>query len=284
MLFLSQSLYSAHPEQGIYINHGTMEKTSYLNYLIEEARTSGIGTFIIDLEKKTNGYSKNIERVKQSGIKYVARIVVFPDGAKPHQMKSKSYWQQRYALADAAIKMGAKEIQLDYIRYSSKQPPSSQNKYDVLEVAHFFKDKVAAQKIPLQLDVFGISSLGEVKTIGQSIPVLSKAADVICPMNYPSHWEPYQKYSKQPYETVYNAIQSLRKQFDNKPLGFKLIPYIELSNYRFPMSHTETLNYIDAQIKATEHGRADGWYAWSPGNKYNNLFKVLKARESKNPI
>lgn len=245
---------------------------------------TGIGTFVVDLEKKTNGYSKNIERVKQSGIKYVARIVVFPDGAKPGQMKSKSYWQQKYQLAEAAIKMGAKEIQLDYIRYSSKQPPSTQNKYDVLEVAQFFKNKVAAQNIPLQLDVFGISSLGEAKTIGQSIPVLSKAADAICPMNYPSHWEPYLKYSKQPYETVYNAIQSLRKQFNNKPLSFKLIPYIELSNYRYPMSHAKTLNYIEAQIKAVEDGRADGWYAWSPGNKYNNLFKVLKSRQSKNPI
>jgi hypothetical protein len=282
VLLFSQPLFAALPEQGIYINQGTMSKTGYLNYLIQESKAAGIKTFVIDYTKRSTGYAKNIENVKKNGIKYVARIVVFPDGAKEQQMKSKAYWQQKYQMVDSAIKMGAEEIQLDYIRYSSKQRPSKQNSHDVLEVAKFFKDKVSKQNIPLQLDVFGISSYREIPSIGQSIPVLSTAADAICPMNYPSHWEPYLKYSKEPYQTVYNAIQALRGQFKGKPLSFKLYPYIELSNYRMPMSNPKILNYIEAQIKATEDGHADGWYAWSPQNKYNNLFQVLKTR-TKNP-
>ena len=73
---------------------------------------------------------------------------------------------------------------------------------------------------------------------------------------------------------------SLRKQFNNKPLNFKLIPFIELSNYRYPLSKTEKTKYIHDQIRASEDANADGWYFWSAGNKYQSLFDLLKSKQS----
>ena len=62
-------------------------------------------------------------------------------------------------------------------------------------------------------------------------------------------------------------------------MPIKMYPYIELSNYHFPMSRPKTLEYIKAQIKAVHDAGADGWYAWSPHNRYDNLFHVLESMQ-----
>ncbi len=58
----------------------------------------------------------------------------------------------------------------------------------------------------------------------------------------------------------------------------KVYAYIELSNYHFPMSRAKTLEYIKAQIRAVDEADGDGWYAWSPHNRYDNLFRVLQGK------
>jgi hypothetical protein len=75
---------------------------------------------------------------------------------------------------------------------------------------------------------------------------------------------------------VYDSLISIREQFDNN-LPVKLYPYIELSNYHYPLAHDKKLKYIYAQIQAVQDAGADGWYAWSPNNKYDSLFSVLES-------
>ncbi len=94
-------------------------------------------------------------------------------------------------------------------------------------------------------------------------------------MVYPSHYEPFRYHATRPYETVYDSLVGIKDQLKDTPVKVKVIPYIELSNYRYPLSHSKKLEYIEAQIKAAENGGADGWYVWSPHNKYDNLFTVL---------
>lgn len=277
-LLLFQATQANAMTKGIYINQGTIENTKYITYLIERSKKTGIKTFIVDLERLTPNYAKNIRLIKESGISYVARIVVFPDGGKPEQVRSEAYWNKRYKLVQEAVALGADQIQLDYIRYSSKQPPSPKNAYDILKIINWFQAKTS---VPLQIDVFGISSFGPSKYIGQDIKLFANSVEAICPMVYPSHYEPFKKHAVTPYETVYSSLMAIRKQFDNKPLRFKLIPYIELSNYRFPLSKEKKLAYIHAQIQAAENANADGWYVWSPQNYYDNLFHVLETRSVK---
>jgi len=264
--------------KGIYITQPTLEDTTYLSYLIQRAKKVGIHTFIVDMEKPSKHYEANIALLHQNNINYVARIIIFPGGGTPEQVKSIAYREKKYALIKAAIAYGAKQIQLDYIRYSSKQPPSAKNAEDILQIIRWYKTRI---NVPLQVDVFGISSFGPSKWIGQDIKLFSSSVDVFCPMVYPSHYEPYKIHAVKPYDTVYSSLMAIHKQFNNQPLPFKLYPFIELSNYRYPLSRNKKLEYIHAQIQAAENANADGWYVWSPHNYYDNLFTVLETKSVK---
>jgi hypothetical protein len=260
--------------KGIYITQETLEDTKYITYLINRAKKVGIHSFIVDLEQPSAKYKTNIQLLQKNGIAYVARIIVFPNnGGKPAEVLSEAYWEKKYKLVKYALAYGASQIQLDYIRYNSKQRPSTKNAEDILRIIRWFKTRI---NVPLQIDVFGISSFGPSRYIGQDIKLFSKSVDTICPMVYPSHYEPFRVHAVKPYDTVYSSLQAIRQQFNNKPLPFKLIPYIEQSNYRYPLSRQKKLAYLYAQIQAAEKANADGWYVWSPHNYYDSLFQVLE--------
>jgi hypothetical protein len=264
-------------DKGIYVSQDSLENTKYINYLIDRSKKVGISTFIVDLNLMTPRYEKNIHLVLDSGIKYIARIVIFPGGGTDDQILSEAYWEKRYKLVQTAIQSGAQGIQLDYIRYNTKRPASAQNARNVYQVISWFKNRLNESQVPLQIDVFGISSFGEEKHIGQNVQLFANSVDVICPMDYPSHFEPFRQHAVTPYKTVYDALIAFKQQF-NGPVPVKLYPYIELSNYRYPLSREQRFAYINAQIRAVENAGADGWYAWSPGNKYDYLFTVLENR------
>lgn len=265
--------------KGIYLTQWTLENTALLNYLIKHAKAAGIDTFIVDMELPSKRYQANIALLKANHITYVARIIMFPEGGgKPQEISNPTIWQRKYALVKQAVEWGASSIQLDYIRYSSKEPASSEHAKNVYKIIQWYKNKLAEQSIPLQVDVFGITSLGESKHIGQNVQMFAQSVDAICPMVYPSHFVPFPSHFEHPYDTVYDSLALLQKQFNNN-MPIKMYAYIELSNYHYPMTHAKTLEYIKAQIKAVENVGADGWYAWSPHNRYDNLFYVLENQE-----
>lgn len=202
--------------------------------------------------------------------------MIFPHGGSPSQVKSQSYWETKYRLVDAAIRFGADEIQLDYIRYTTKVPASHQNAKDILAVIDWFKEKISKHNIPLQIDVFGEVSFKPSMRIGQDLQVFAHSVDAVCPMVYPSHYHPYQYHSDRPYQTIDKSLKALKGQF-NGNLPFKLIPYIEASNFRYRKSFNQQVIYIQSQIRAVENNHADGWYVWSPNNHYNALFNALKS-------
>jgi hypothetical protein len=265
--------------KGIYVTQYNLENTAFLNYLIKHAKAAGIDTFVVDLEKPSKRYRDNVALLKENNIHYVARIVMFPNGGTARVIRDPAYWQKRYTLVKQAVDWGATQIQLDYIRYNVAQKASPENAKHILEIIQWYKTKLSGQNIPLQVDVFGIASFGESKHIGQNIKLFSQSVDAVCPMVYPSHYVPFPEHFKHPYDTVYDSLMSIRDQFDDK-MPIKLYAYIELSNYHYPMSHEKTLAYIRAQLEAVEAAGADGWYAWSPHNRYDNLFYVLENQKT----
>ncbi|MDR3490450.1 MAG: putative glycoside hydrolase [Gammaproteobacteria bacterium] len=281
LLGFSSTIYATGLVKGIYLTQETAENTSYIKYLIHQCKAVGITTMVVDVEIPSKQLQNNVALIKSNHLNYVARVIVFPDGGKPEQIASQAYWEKRYKLVKAGIDYGATEIQLDYIRYSSKQKASPENAKNILKVAQWFKQKLKEEKIPLQLDIFGIASFGESKNIGQNVRLLAQAADVLCPMLYPSHFDPYLEHARTPYETILNALNAIREQFDYE-IPVKIYAYIELSNYRYPLSGAKRTAYIQAQIKAVKDAHIDGWYAWSAHNKYEYLFHILEA-ENKMP-
>jgi len=266
--------------KGIYVTQYTLENTHYLNYLIKNAKASGINTFVVDLEIPRDKYKRNIALVKQNGLRYVARVIMFPGGGTKAQVQNPNYWQGKYRLVQAAIAYGADRIQLDYIRYNTKQKPNAQNAKDIHGIVQWYKNKVAANNIPLEIDVFGIASFGESKYIGQNIKLFSQTVDAICPMVYPSHYTPFAYHYKKPYETVHESLDHIYDQFEDG-LPVKMIAYIELSNYHYSMTRAQKYKYIQAQLTAVKDAEADGWYAWSPHNRYDHLFTVLQQQQDK---
>jgi len=261
--------------KGIYITQSTLERTSYIKKLIKQAKAVGINTFVVDYGYNSSSYRRNIKLLKQNNIRYVARIVVFPYGGTTAQVRSKAYWQKKYRLAERAIALGAKEIQLDYVRYKSSQKASVKNIENIYKVIKWFKQKLKTKNIPLQVDVFGITGFGRSLHVGQDLQIFADSVDVICPMVYPSHYEPYKKHARDPYFIVSETLRALHAQFPGL-LPFKVYPFIEIYNYRYPLPRNQKLKYIYEQIRAVENKNVDGWYAWSAGNKYYYLFRVLK--------
>lgn len=263
--------------KGIYVTQSSAQHQKTMNYLLENAKSLGISTFVIDTDKESKLFSKYVPMVVQSGIEYVARIVVFPTGGLPSEIKSQAYWEKRWKQMEYAISLGADQIQLDYIRYKPSQPPLESNYQDIYNVIQFFKKRLAEKypNVKLQADVFGITAIKPGMEIGQDISKFGGLLDVVCPMVYPSHFEPHLKTSAAPYKTINVALRHLKKKTLNYP-NLKVIPFIEAFNYRYPMSRQHKIKYIMAQMQAVIDNKANGFYVWSANNKYDTLFYILK--------
>jgi hypothetical protein len=270
-------------DKGIYLTQYMLENPDKLNYFIREAKAAGINTFVIDHDYQSSHYAAAIAKVKAAGIKNVARIVVFSDGGNSQQIHSHAHWEEIYKLADQAIKAGVDTIQLDYIRYSSKAPADPQHAKDVYQVIKWFKTKVNAEHVAMEIDIFGEVSYYPSMHVGQDIKLFADSVDGVNPMVYPSHFWPYQKYSAEPYKTVNNSLKSLVGQFNgNAP--FKVHAFIEAANYHYlkKTSNAEKQKYLLQEIRAVDDAKdVSGWYVWSANNVYDNLFEVLKNNKTK---
>ena len=270
-------------DKGIYLTQYTLENPKKLDYLIQEAKATGINTFVIDHEYQSSHYAAAIAKVKAAGIKYVVRVVVFDNGGAAKQIKSPEYWEERYKYVEDAIKAGADRVQLDYIRYSSKEPASPEHAKDVYKIIKWFKAKVGSHNVPMEIDIFGEVSYYPSMHIGQDIKMFADSVDGVNPMVYPSHYWPYQKYSAEPYKTVNNSLNALSGQFNDEP-PFKIHAFIEAANYHYlkKTSDSDKQKYLLQEIRAVEDAKAvAGWYVWSANNSYDNLFKVLKNNKIK---
>lgn len=270
-------------DKGIYLTQYMLEKPEKLDYFIREAKATGINTFVIDHEYFSSRYAPAIAKVKAAGIKNVTRIVVFEAGGNAKQIKSEAYWNEKYKMVQDAINAGSDAIQLDYIRYSSKQPADPQHAKDVYQVIKWFKKKINAEKVPMEIDIFGEVSYYPSMHIGQDIKMFADSVDGVNPMVYPSHFWPYQKYSAEPYKTVNSSLNSLTSQFGGNP-PFKVHAFIEAANYHYLKKTTDAQKqkYLLEQIRAVEDAKGvSGWYVWSANNVYENLFKTLRDNKIK---
>jgi hypothetical protein len=260
--------------QGIYLQQNTVQTPKRLERLIDKSLDVGVDTLVVDLETRQAGYAKAIEHIQERGLSYVPRIVMFADGGNREQVNSRAFWEERWKLAQYAIELGAKDVQLDYIRYSSKTAASPQNALDVREVLRFFRKRVNDLGARLQIDVFGEVGYGPSTHIGQDIGLFAPEIDAVCPMVYPSHYEPFKEHALQPYETVHSSLVGLQRQMGSSKVP--VLAYIELFNYRYKLTPEQRVEYIRAQLRAVKAADAEGWIAWSAGNRYDILFDVLR--------
>jgi hypothetical protein len=260
---------------GLYLTEATASKTSRLKQLIKQSKQAGINTLIIDYAYNNSRFVKNLKLVKQSGLHYVARIVVFNHGGTYAQVHNPSYWQKPYRYVKKAMQAGADAIQLDYIRYNTRARRSKQNAKDIHKVIIWYKQHI---NVPLEVDVFGMATHKPAQTIGQNLNIFAKTVDFICPMVYPSHYFPYDYHGRHPYRTIMKSMRLLDKQFGDQHGHVKIIPWLEAYNFRRRMSRSARMAYIWDQIRAAKDSGSDGYYIWSAKNQYRNLFAILKSK------
>ena len=268
---ISQALFKT---QGIYLQQNTAQTPKRLDRLIDKALDVGINTLVVDLFTQQKGYRKAVEHIHERGLRYVPRIVMFADGGNHEQVNNRAFWEERWKLAQYALELGAKDIQLDYIRYSSKTAASPQNALDIREVLRFFRKRINERGARMQIDVFGEVGYGPSMHIGQDMGLFATEVDAVCPMVYPSHYEPYEEHAQQPFETVHSSLLGLQRQMGSSKVP--VLAYIELFNYRYKLTPEQRIDYIRAQLRAVKEASADGWIAWSAGNHYDVLFDVLR--------
>jgi hypothetical protein len=267
--------------QGIYLQQNTLLTPKRLEHMIDNSVDVGVNTMVVDLWWPSPNYKKSVERIQERGIRFVPRVTMFPDGGTREQINDQAYWEARYKLVSYALDLGAKDVQLDYIRYNVRTPASPNNALDIREVLRFFKKRVNERGSRLQIDVFGEVSFGPSLHIGQDIGVFAKEIDAVCPMVYPSHYEPYEEHAHLPYETVYGSLTALKRQMGSEQVP--VLAYIELFNHRHKMDESERINYIRAELRAVREAKAEGWLAWSAGNYYDILFDILRRYRDESP-
>ncbi len=270
-------------DKGIYLTQYVLENPDKLDHFISEAKATGINTFVIDHDYYSSHFAPAIAKVKGAGIKCVARIVVFSNGGNAEQVKSKEHWEKILKLAKDAIKSGVDVIQLDYIRYSSKAEANPQHAKDIHQIILWFKERINADNVPMEIDIFGEVSYYPSMHIGQDIKLFADSVDGVNPMVYPSHFWPYQKYSAEPYKTINNSLNALTGQFDHQT-PFKVHAFIEAANYHYlhQTSNAQKQKYLLQEIRAVEDSKnVSGWYVWSANNVYDNLFIVLRNNKIK---
>lgn len=260
--------------RGIYVNQQSIHSTKKLQHLIEVAKSTDINTFVVDLHRLTETYKNNLKLIKKANINIHTRIIVFPGGGTEEQVHSDTYLEKRINLAKQAVRLGSKVIQLDYIRYSTKQRRSSKNAEDILKVINKFRQADIISGTPIHAAVFGEALYAESTAIGQNLRLFAPFLEGVAPMLYPSHFKPYKESTERAYETIYDSLSALKIQF-NDTIPFEVIPYFEIYNIRVPMTKEVRYRYIRDQIRAIQDHQVNGWIAWSATNKYGYLFDIL---------
>jgi hypothetical protein len=238
--------------------------------------------------------------LKKRGIYTIARQVVYKDNVFPRKNpkaavhnhlgeiwydRGRITWldpynqeARRYNLLIAlqAAKLGFDEIQFDYIRfptdgnlkairYAQPHTPgaASQALVDFLSQARRLLHPLG---IKISIDVFGLTtSVNTGMGIGQQMGPMTAEVDFVCPMTYPSHYNPGEYGlaipNDQPYKTIYMAMRDALKVLGPEN-AHKLRPYFQDFSLK-----GRGIKYGPAEVRAQIQAAADlnvmDWTLWN---------------------
>lgn len=262
-----------------------------------------------------------LKDVKSRGMYAIARIVVFRDNVMPRKRPELavknpdgSIWQDRkqltwlnpykqeavdyiLELAEKTADMGFDEIQFDYIRFPS-DGNTKNCRYGVehssvtasAAVVDFLKQarkRLSPKGIKISIDVFGLTTTEKTDMgIGQKIVEMTEQVDYVSPMIYPSHYNNGEygipNPNKEPYRTVYIALQGAKKRIPVE----KLRPWLQDFSMKGVKYGPEE---IKAQIQACYDCDVKTWLLWNAACKYTkaglkskkNQYSYTKTSEEK---
>jgi hypothetical protein len=249
--------------------------------------------------------------LKQNNIYPIARIVVFkdphlathrpdlavksPDGGLWRDYKglnwvdpyNKEVWDYNIDIAKEAASYGFREIQFDYIRFTSDgvtrdcRYPKADGRVKSDVIRDFLKYAYQELKplgVNVSADVFGLtcSAQGDIG-IGQVMEKVAEGVDIICPMVYPSHYVNgvYQiaNPDSKPYETVFKSLTDAQQKIGSMNRKVIIRPWLQDFSLKSHYGREQLL----AQIKAVENSGLKEWIFWNPSSRYDCRKYRLKA-------
>jgi len=266
----------------------------------------------VPLAKKIGAHSERtiydidgfIERLKDEGLYVIARVVVFKDDRfarafNEHALKdsNNSVWRNREKLAwvdpfepkvhdyvsdiakDAASH-GFDEINFDYVRFPLKKGIAysklSNQKNRIEAISTFLKTankKLRPYNIYTSVDTYGYVCWNKSDTnIGHTIQSLSKHADYISPMLYPSGFGSgilgYKNPTDHNFEIINQSIKQGLKRGDVPAVRFK--PWLQsFKDYGFDRKFFRSKE-VSQQIKGAEQASCSGWLLWNPSSRFSS--------------
>lgn len=249
--------------------------------------------------------------LKARGVFPSARIVVFKDDAAARanpawavkdpdgniwQDRKKIAWTDPYnrevwdynlKIAERAAQLGFDEIQFDYIRFPSDgntrlcrysvRHSSAAAAAALAEFLSYARERLKPYGVDISICVFGLTTTSSHDLgIGQRIVDMSASIDAVCPMVYPSHYNPGEyglaSPNAEPYKTVYFSISGAAKRLGD--MRAKIRPYLQ----DFSLGHKYGAKEVRDQIQACYDAGVYQWILWDPNCRYTR--DALESKES----
>jgi len=256
-------------------------------------------------KNRTNrNITKFIKIMKENNIYTIARIVTFKDELQashnqeyaikkeatgkiwrnsdnmawvnPFDKRSHNY---TIRIAQEAAKVGFDEINFDYIRFPAKaglkfsRKNTQQNRvHTINQFLEEAQKKLKKYGVFISVDIYGnVLWSKDDNRIGQTLESLSKNADYIAPMLYPSGFASgsfnVKHPASHPYIVIYRSIKHIQNRIDTS----RIRPWLQ-----YFRDYTRKKEYkkfeIQEQMRATEDIKTNGWMMWSPSSKYHSEY------------
>ena len=190
-------------------------------------------------------------------------------------------WKYIADLGAEAATLGFDEIQFDYIRFPTDgnldvadfgpafKPGPEARREAIRGLLTLVKERLTPTKALVGADVFGVIAwLKGDNGIGQQFEDLAALVDVICPMDYPSHfgrgfnnWDIPNNY---PYEVIRESVAKRAARVPD--VARKTRPWLQAFTYGPGRAYGTA--EVFAQIQACNESGTSGYLLWNAGNDY----------------
>ena len=190
-------------------------------------------------------------------------------------------WKYAADISAEAVKLGFSELQFDYVRFPDEDRIIDEGRYAKMEGrvrAKVIRDQLGYLRqlvkplgVRMTIDVFGLTATDTTDMgIGQRWEMLIDRADVVLPMDYPSHFAPgtygLANPNAKPYETVGHALEDATRRTEGIAGAAKIIPWYQ--DFTLGPPHY-TAEQVRAQIRSGYDSGFMSWILWNPRSSYN---------------
>ena len=189
-------------------------------------------------------------------------------------------WKYAADLAAEAVRLGFSAVQFDYVRFPDEDRLIREAVFPLMngrvraqvirDQLGYLRTLIRPLNVPMTIDVFGLTATDTTDMgIGQKWELFADQADVVLPMDYPSHFAPgtygLSDPNAHPYATIDHALRDAKQRNALVPNAAKIIPWYQ--DFTLGPPHYST-SQVRAQIQAGYDNGIRDWMLWNPGSRY----------------